>query len=56
MRFRTFSLLAGAPFLFTAAWAAGPDVCAALPLAKVNAIVHQNLSGTRSTRSLRAGN
>jgi hypothetical protein len=28
--------------------AAGPDVCVALPIATVNALAHQNLTGTRA--------
>src|ERR1017187_9765302 len=39
--------LLASTLLVNAAWAAGPDVCAALPLAKVNSIIHQNLTGVR---------
>ena len=37
-----------AVFCANGALAAGPDVCAALPIATVNALVHQNLVGTRA--------
>ena len=39
--------LLASTLLVNVAWAAGPDVCAALPLAKVNSIIHQNLTGVR---------
>ena len=41
-------LLTLAAFHADGALAAGPDVCAALPIAVVNELVHQNLSGVRS--------
>jgi hypothetical protein len=41
-------VLAVAAFLGNEARAAGPDVCAALPLATVNKLVQQNLAGVRS--------
>jgi hypothetical protein len=43
-----FSLLAVAVFGANAVLAAGPDVCAALPVTAVNELVHQNLAGVRA--------
>jgi len=48
MGLRMLSFALGATLLANLAWAAGPDVCTALPLAKVNGIIHQNLTGTRA--------
>jgi hypothetical protein len=51
MRFNRLSLvclLAGAIFGSNGVRAAGPDVCVALPIATVNALVHQNLAGIRA--------
>jgi hypothetical protein len=42
------SLLAVAVFTANGARAAGPDVCATLPIATVNELVHQSLTGTRA--------
>ena len=39
--------LLASTLLVNVAWAAGPDACAALPLAKVNGIIHQNLTRVR---------
>jgi len=47
MNLRMLTIAAGATLLVNVAWAAGPDVCAALPVAKVNSITHQNLAGVR---------
>jgi hypothetical protein len=47
MNLRALSIAFGATVLVNTAWAAGPDVCAALPVAKVNSITHQSLSGAR---------
>jgi hypothetical protein len=41
-------LLVVAVYSSTNVRAAGPDVCLALPIAAVNELVHQNLTGTRS--------
>jgi hypothetical protein len=48
MGLRMLSFALGATLLVNVAWAAGPDVCTALPLAKVDGIIHQNLTGTRA--------
>ncbi len=46
--FRLTCLLGFALSGSDAARAAGPDVCVALPVATVNELVHQSLTGTRS--------
>jgi hypothetical protein len=47
MNLRTLSIALGTTLLVNVGWAAGPDVCAALPVAKVSSITHQNLTGVR---------
>jgi hypothetical protein len=47
MEFRMLSIALGATLTVNIAWAAGPDVCAALPVAQVGSITHQNLTGVR---------
>jgi hypothetical protein len=42
------SLLAVATFGANGVRAAGPDVCTALPVATVNELIHQNLTGVRA--------
>jgi hypothetical protein len=44
-------LLIVAAFHADGVLAAGPDVCAALPIATVNELVHRNLTGVRSDAS-----
>jgi hypothetical protein len=51
MRFQRVNLgwvLAAAVFPWNDVWAAGPDICAALPVASVNKVIQQNLAGVRS--------
>jgi hypothetical protein len=50
-RVNLISLLAVAAFGANGVRAAGPDVCAALPVATVNELVHQNLTGVRADAS-----
>jgi hypothetical protein len=47
-RVNLIALLAIAFFAANGVRAAGPDVCAALPVATVNELTHQNLIGTRA--------
>jgi hypothetical protein len=47
-RVNSIFVLAAAVFGANSARAAGPDVCAALPLATVNELTHQNLTGVRA--------
>jgi hypothetical protein len=47
MNLRMLWLALGATSMVNVAWAAGPDVCAALPVAQVSSITHQNLTGVR---------
>jgi hypothetical protein len=44
-------LLTGAVFHASGVLAADPDVCAALPVATINDLVHRNLTGVRSDAS-----